>query len=153
MKKFLVLTLVLGIASLASAALSWTPANPAAAAGTITLVTDAAISAYDVSFMVTSGDAALDASAIVPGLVFDFATAAAIDTAQEARITASQFLSGPVGPGGLFEDLKYSATVESTIDVVDQLNQGRVLGTISIVPEPATMALLGLGALVLRRKK
>jgi len=152
MKKFLVLALVMGVASLASATLTMVDNG-----GTIEVLSDIAITTYDVSINVVSGDLQLDGSSVVfnPALVFDFAGKTVTDTPVQYRASASQFFGGPQGPGYLFNNVAYSLNELSVLDLVayNAAGEGSVVGSLTIVPEPASMALLGLGALLLRRKK
>jgi hypothetical protein len=147
MKKLLALVLVLGMASMASAALIINADD----LSDVGLSTDTAISAYKVT-LVNNGGVMWDTTGFTAGpLHFDFDSVINGDNGVELVISGSQFLSGPVGPGGLFSGVALSG--EGTVDVFDTLGSNRnLLGTIT-VPEPMTMSLLGLGGLALIRRR
>jgi len=166
MKKVLVLMLVLGMASLANAGLVLTiGGNPAAdmevLAGTVlnfSLVsdTDSSLSYIDVlqgggAFtlgVVTQGSAVGDLGSV--SQPYDNGIGA-------MEIVATQAWSS-TGQAGLI--LTGTLTIDGPEPVVVQLWDNAIgydapatTATISVVPEPATLAILGLGALMLRRKK
>ncbi len=162
MKKFLALFLVLGLATVANAAIVPTiNGNPVVIApdtvtqivpGTLGLLADAPVKGYVVGLKVTSGDVTLDASGITFPTAFDFAGKTQDDPAYALRVTASQFFS-PAVAGQLVDNVTLSGT--GTIEVWNLLGGAEKMGTLEVtqVPEPITMALLGLGGLgVLRRR-
>jgi hypothetical protein len=155
MKKMLVLTLVLGIASLATAGLTDTYVSGDVTwtldlgAGTMTGVSSSA-TAYQEYLMVSVGtvngttvyDAAGDAGAITTP--YDYMAG----YEQYYLINAEQ-----VAPeGSLFAAGTWFVFDVSGNDEVTVLD-GSGVQVMNATPEPATMALLGLGALVLRRRK
>jgi len=143
MKKLMILSLVLGMATIASAGLVVEIGE------VVDVQWDVPLTNYDLIVMVTEGELAFGDVAFNPDLAFDFAPKHVTDPApHQLRLSASQFLSGPVGPGSLFT-VGYEGI--GTFEVVNAFN-GEVLGTF-VIPEPMTMGLLGLGALFLRRRK
>ena len=161
MKKFLVLALVCGIASLASAGLA------ISGSGTGVEISDV-LTEYNVLLMASSP--ALDGA--VPVLTpagtdnlsyvsaygaFDTTSfgVAGINDVYEINVAGT---TGAVVSGAVHATADYGVQlglVDAGLGQINLLDSNTlaILGTAYVVPEPATMALLGLGALVLRRKK
>lgn len=160
MKKLLVLSLVLGFASLASAGLVYsvngeTFVEGMTVAGPVTLSAVMGESGKAYTLQVTvDGDLTLDTSATEfpgNGSTWMFGNKFVDGTVTEtaARLTGGAFMDVAAGTEA-FSGLVVNGT-SGTITLEDAITG--VVSTITVVPEPATMALLGLGALVLRRKK
>ena len=145
MKKLLVLSLVLGIASLATAGLVVTDSGT-----DINVGIDQSVLGYEFIIEVTAGDVTLDSSGVTYGFTWDFDNNPVVDTPTLFRVGGSQFMSAAQGTGDFVLGLGYEGVGEITISDAYNPNFEAV---VLQVPEPATMALLGLGALVLRRKK
>ena len=169
MKKLLVLTLILGIASLASA--GYTVAYDGAkvtVSGTDVLGIDhgvgmvgGALPSAEASYTV---DPTLDAeiTAEPDWFLADGATAVYYGTIYTGGFTVLTWGDAVVdpyddGPWFSFALSGYVAGTEASHDLqIDMINSNaEVVGNTLFlsVPEPATMALLGLGSLLLRRKK
>ncbi len=160
MKKLLVLSLVLGIASLATAGLDLTTDGSSVVEISFTVV-DGNLEGYDLQ-LDAAGTVELGAATLSSNGTWLVAPVIHSSDATFIRITAGAF-PGIGMPGLTANDIVLSVAVTGEGDVTmsnasvttiggSNLPAG-LLDTVTIVPEPATMALLGLGALVLRRKK
>ena len=163
MKKLLVLTLVLAVASGASAALTLVdvPTDPIDIGDSIAIlvnnsddgaysgwlqITDQAVADYDGDPVFTTagnpnGDSGLDVFAEYPGW-YQF-TVASFDAAN--AIVAGDHIQ--VNISGISEGSSVLGLYDS--DGVTLLDSA----TINVIPEPMTIALLGLGGLFLRRRR
>ena len=160
MKKLLVLSLVLGIASLATAGLTISAAN----------VTE---TSFDLVISGLGSDVPNEASGSINGGVYgdlsgDSLTVLAangnlgggnyIESYDGWDFTVGDLAAGAVADGDWIS-ISYSGAAAGTtysFDMYDYaVSSFTAVGGIDVttVPEPATMALLGLGALVLRRRK
>jgi len=165
MKKFLVLALVLGVASLASAGLTISVAGNSDATANLDglkiapdgIVIDAvlsdAVTDYTLNVTVT-GDLSLVTSTVefASGWLFGngFTGGDPGDGAVAAILSGGDFSAKDAGTGA-FTGLGVVGT-QGTITLAES-GSGQGMAVIEVIPEPATLALLGLGALVLRRKK
>ena len=166
MKKILILALVVGLASLASAGVQLSVNGAPMASGDdiiapAPVVIDAIVGTSDVQYTLkveTAGDLTL----VTSGVVFDgswmfgngFTGGDPGDGATSAILSGGDFM--PKGAGtGCFTGLGVIGTngvitLTETTGPAGQLYD--IVSTIT-VPEPMTMALLGLGGLFLRRRK
>ncbi len=125
----------------------------------ITIDTDVSIGGYDISVVVVSGDVVFNADNVVFNDEYDWPWPAivVIDSPVEIRLTASGWVpeEGYVfyGPGNLFHITGISGQgyvqVLNYNEPYDPFNPV-VLGTIEVVPEPATLLLVGLGGMLVR---
>lgn len=162
MKKVLVLMLVLGMASMASAGLTWSQSSitlTVGEVGTVQLVSsdgamgkvwtiaDLGVAGLAVSPLANAGD---DASAAV----YDTSPASSYYGWAYAEIldSAAPFNNAP---GNVF-DVTLTGAAEGmftmTSDYYSSLGAGDSL-MVTVIPEPMTIGLLGLGGLFLRRRK
>ena len=165
MKKLLVLTLVLGIASLATATLDLASASPSSAkiigAGDNVINVASGLYLGIVGGTVTVAD--LSGFAYPPCIISDITINAGVKGVVDGligQVTTQVFQTNFGGPAGFDLDLQDLASITLLTGTsvklygFDANTQAAALGNgLTLVPEPATMALLGLGALVLRRKK
>ena len=162
MKKILVLMLVLGIASMATAALTLSGPTQVAVGGTITITVTADAESVDdfpgdygyiyvgsdsfsnVTMLSSMSDG--DMSVIII-YAYDFYFKGLDDTGQ-----SSPFLS--VGDWLTFDVTADSTTQGNTITITLDSNLfADDTHVITVIPEPMTIGLLGLGGLFLRRRK
>lgn len=157
MKKFMVLSLVLAMVGISSAALTFVAdgnvakvvsdnANPYA----FWVVVENDLLPVSIEFTAggnTNGDSTMTGYGDFGGT--DWTYVAVRSLAPANPLVAGDHVTVTLADG---IQLGYEDMGMGKIDFVTE-DESTVLGSLYVVPEPATLALLGLGALVLRRKK
>lgn len=158
MKKVLVLALVLGIASMASATLSYSPTAITMGLNSTATVTISADSAD--MYEVWAGADTSDIAEITAVSAYDAA-------GEDASGTASAYAGwwiliakdlDPDNPPDVAAGDHWDVTISSgsttgTITLDSACYSGGGTIDVTVIPEPITVALLGLGGLFLRRRK
>ena len=172
MKKLLVLILVLGLCSAANAALTdiEIDVDGSHAGATITVATGGTIS---IEMYSGNTDAGLGYYALEDNSLYSLAnyvvttnagdqgsysgpfTSTYVPGYQLIGLTVSATASGTITPGTMFLVDFTAGSSTGTVDVIlyDSSVVTMDTATINIVPEPMTIALLGLGGLFLRRRR
>ena len=161
MKKLLVLALVLGVAGLASAGLQMNKtANDTSVLSGINFTSTAAFAGAYVAFVGVPADCTVNYGGnkvTVADMTADLAAAFAgmypgmIDVPSQVMwFDFADTNAPPVPANGNLVTMKASAPV--TVYVLDAADASVVGSPITLVPEPVTMLLLGLGGLFIRRK-
>ena len=167
MKKLIVLSMVVAMASLATAGLSLSLSGAGVVdtgAGTYTMLEGSTAvitvsgsgSAY-YTYLALTGDVAVTADAAIatPVALAGAGDMASVGSSYGWLLTAAGGPAGPVAAGAQFTaDITATGPLDAVIGVTTYSNTGSNPGmAITIVPEPMTLGLLGLGGLFLRRKK
>lgn len=163
MKKMLALVLVLGMASLASAAFNLTATPSVGGNYIITISCDTAVAPAggDEMYWALLADAGTltdtGASAQQTGVGFDMQLYGDISGAGLAGIGTWGTLfttGGAIPAGNLFDGFVVNgATTVSLVEILSDFSgYGDTVATV-VIPEPITMSLLGLGGLFLRKRK
>ncbi|HDS83583.1 MAG TPA: PEP-CTERM sorting domain-containing protein, partial [Phycisphaerales bacterium] len=74
-------------------------------------------------------------------------------TANQARLTGGAFSAVAAGTPAFANLIVVGQHGTIIFDELDVNTQEHIFTTVSVIPEPMTMGLLGLGALFLRRRK
>jgi hypothetical protein len=172
MKKLLVLTLVLGIASLASASITLVTDYDGSDLNPGDTINFALVSSALGPFQGDTWAVATDAGtvAITPIAIASLTNTVVGDIENNSTILnpagtvglwgttlwsnfAASFPGGEVYTGVLTVAASGTISVYAPIAEDTAFPEASTTVAVKVIPEPATMALLGLGALVLRRKK
>jgi len=163
MKKLLVLSLVLGIASLATAGMTISVDKDVLLPGevaTVTISND--VSSNTLSYLVVADDGSVGAVSNPTMLITLGALAGASPYTEAGFGTGYEITTAADAPAlpqaGQQWSFSFSSALEGISNIQlfdDNLGYDAPASAVqvTVIPEPATMALLGLGALVLRRKK
>ncbi|MFI4913382.1 MAG: PEP-CTERM sorting domain-containing protein [Sedimentisphaeraceae bacterium JB056] len=172
MKKLLALVLVLAVAQFASAAISWDVADNGNGTFAVSLVTDEQVNAVSLPQMVSTGGVfAVDSGAWSPAFtstqpildlsgfgVSGYGGATANITAAGTYTTGTLIAMTVTGEAGDVITIGDLAAFGMTAYVSTQAGGQQSLASVgadsfTLVPEPMTMALLGLGGLFIRRRR
>jgi hypothetical protein len=157
MKKLLVLMLVLGVASMATAGLTWSQSDITVAVGvpfTVTLSTSDLVQGF--AFLEPGGGVAVTGVSMYAGAGDDayytvYTSGPSVGWAQVAISDAGAPFNNAIGP--VFDiTMVASAAGSMGSDYYGKFGASDTL-TVNIIPEPITMGLLAVGGLFLRRRK
>jgi hypothetical protein len=159
MKKLLMLVLVLGLASLANAAPAFSLSSPNPFEITVTLI-DTGVQALDIyidytpllAYDIDPADAILTGSAPIVALNLQYMDPDGYNLYSLSFGSVTTLTPGVQGTLDINGAAENSGDTSVALDVLDM--DGNSAGHIDVmIPEPATIALLCLGGLLLRKKK
>lgn len=178
MKKLLSILLVLSLSVVANAGLLDISVNGELAPDEITLmpsdvitidvmISQGTITGYVLALELSNPQAEMDSAEITFPTLFDFPGTLAAGRPDYIEVTGSQFFGAPVpGPAVLIDNILLHCTepTDVVLDLIaldgttingEVVQGGTVLDSLIIhqIPEPMTLTLLGLGGLLLRRRK
>ena len=166
MKKLMILSLVMAIGGLASASLLDIKVGDLAVADGLEVISDGSLAlsavtavdtvGYDLTISVTGDLALVTDGTEFPGegTTWMFGNKfVGAPTAAQARVTGGAFMAVAAGTPAFGNLIVAGQRGTIIFDELDVNTQERIVTEVSVIPEPMTMGLLGVGALFLRRRK